>query len=146
MRFTLAPVVVFMTMLMFAVMSSAHTVQCAGKAIAANYKDLKWLAQYLEKVSHGTAQQTPELPQPPKQRTLGPNSCERIACANHAEVRWCNEDPNNSRTMEVQHIAEGTYVLLNDCVTGYHGTLVAGGYLTHPDMWSVIAQSTSDSC
>ncbi|KAL4906986.1 hypothetical protein BDW74DRAFT_176582 [Aspergillus multicolor] len=146
MRFSLTSLLAIAALPMFATMSSAHTVNCAGKAVAADYKDLKWLARYLEKVADGTAQQTPELTPPPKKRTLGPNSCERIACTSRSEVRWCNEDPHNSRTMEVRHMAEGVHVLLTECVESYQGHLVAGGYLTHPDMWSVIAQESSSRC
>ncbi|KAL4747037.1 hypothetical protein BDW72DRAFT_197145 [Aspergillus terricola var. indicus] len=140
MRFVINTRNLFIAMAVFAVMVSGHHVRCAGKAVAAPIKDLKDAITYLRAMADGKLWHSGDIPAPPKVHTLTPNSCEQIACIQNAEVRWCNDDTIKSRSMEVEHIAEGASVLLNECKDTYKGKEVAGGLLTHPDKWSVVVQ------
>ncbi|KAL4905554.1 hypothetical protein BDW74DRAFT_177923 [Aspergillus multicolor] len=125
---------------LFSATASSHTIHCAGRALSANKKDLTDAITYLHWMADGKLWHSGSVPNPEKVHTLDPNFCEQIACIKHAEVRWCNEDPVNSRSMHVQHIAEGATALLTDCKDTYKGKDVAGGYLTHDDHWSVVVQ------
>ncbi|RDW90565.1 uncharacterized protein DSM5745_02340 [Aspergillus mulundensis] len=127
MRVTMTPVIIFMMFVLFAMMASAHHVQCAGKALAAPTGQVKQAAKHIKDMGSIAWY-------------LDPNSCEVIACKGRAQVRWCNEDTRNGRSIMAEHIAEGAYVLAKDCETRYNGKSVAGGYLTHDDNWSVIVQ------
>ncbi|KAL4816201.1 hypothetical protein BDW67DRAFT_185026 [Aspergillus spinulosporus] len=140
MCFVVSTQTLLIVMVAFAVLVSGHHVRCAGKAIAAPTKDLKDAITYLRAMADGNLWHSGDIPAPPKVRTLSPNSCEQIACIQKAEVRWCNDDTIMSRSMEVEHIAEGASVLLNECKDTYKGKEVAGGLLTHPDKWSVVVQ------
>ncbi|KAL6237953.1 hypothetical protein BDW75DRAFT_228304 [Aspergillus navahoensis] len=140
MRAVINTLTLLMAMAIFAAIVSGHHVRCAGKAIAAPTKDLKDAITYLRAMADGKLWHSGDIPAPPKVHTLGPNSCEQIACIQHAEVRWCNDDTTNHRSMEVEHVTEGASVLLNECKSTYKGNEVAGGLLTHPDNWSVIVQ------
>ncbi|KAL4985730.1 hypothetical protein BDW68DRAFT_189403 [Aspergillus falconensis] len=145
MRFAIDALTLLMAMAVFAVMISGHHVRCAGRAIAAPTKDLKDAIAYLRAMADGKLWHSGDIPAPPKVHTLGPNSCEQIACIQQAEIRWCNDDTTKHRSMEVERIAEGASVLLNECKDTYKGKEVAGGLLTHPDNWSVVVQETPEA-
>ncbi|KAL2831793.1 hypothetical protein BDW59DRAFT_157748 [Aspergillus cavernicola] len=128
---------------LFAVMASgSHQVRCAGRAIAAPVNGLADCVTYLRWVADGVLWSPG--PKPPKEHTLGPNSCEPVVCIHGAQVRWCNDDTKNPRTMKVVHMAEGANVLLHECQDTWKGERVAGGVLSHPDKWSLVVQSHED--
>ncbi|RDW68895.1 uncharacterized protein DSM5745_08655 [Aspergillus mulundensis] len=130
---------ILVSLFFFMALVSAHTVHCAGKALAANTHDLADALTYLHWMAEGKLW-LGDATHATKVHTLAPDSCEQIACIGGAEVRWCNEDPVSPRSMDVQHVVEGATVLLTECLDTYKGEQVAGGYLTHPDNWSVIVQ------
>ncbi|KAL4737134.1 hypothetical protein BDV11DRAFT_172273 [Aspergillus similis] len=134
MRFVIDIPALLLAIAVSAVMVCGHHVRCAGKAIAAPIKDLKDAITYLRAMADGKLWHSGDIPAPPKVHTLGPNSCEQIACIQNAE------DTTKSRSMEVEHIAESASVFLNVCKDTYKGKEVAGGLLTHPDKWSVVVQ------
>ncbi|KAL3475227.1 hypothetical protein BJX99DRAFT_259692 [Aspergillus californicus] len=134
-----------LVMAFFSTITSAHDVRCAGKAIAAPFDPITDALYYLERVQKGEMWTPAGHPVPPKIRNLGPNSCEQVVCMKGAQVRWCNDDTKNSRSMPVENIRQGAAVLYNECQQNYKGKRVAGGQLTHPDNWSVVVQGV-DEC
>ncbi|KAL4905555.1 hypothetical protein BDW74DRAFT_177924 [Aspergillus multicolor] len=141
MRFQLNPITILVSLLFLMFFASAHTVHCAGKALAANKHDLDDAIKYLHRMAEGKLSRY--TPGDMKVVELGSNSCEQLVCYKNVEVRWCNEDPYDPRTMKTIHIAEGATVLRDECGDTYKGHGVAGGYLTHPDKWAVIVQEPS---
>ncbi|KAL4926213.1 uncharacterized protein BDV17DRAFT_293834 [Aspergillus undulatus] len=118
-------------MAIFAATTLGHETNCAGKAMAAPLYGLNDALDYLG--GGATRVEWYSGIKPPKERILGPNSCEALACSRGAEVKLCNGDTKSNRKMHVQHIADRATAILNELLTTHKGKKVAGGVITHPD-------------
>ncbi|OJJ65306.1 hypothetical protein ASPSYDRAFT_100496, partial [Aspergillus sydowii CBS 593.65] len=73
------------------------------------------------------------------------NSCHEIWCKDDVSIRFCNQNENEGRTLPLRNILDSVLVLMHDCVAVYKGETVAGGFVDHPDKWSVVVQ-VDDQC
>ncbi|KAL4906987.1 hypothetical protein BDW74DRAFT_176583 [Aspergillus multicolor] len=138
MRFLLQVVSILMTLV---AMVDGHTINCAGRTIAADALEFRAAITQLRFIEqnyilHGKHGET-ILPS----EGLEPGKCEHLYCSRGTNVRWCNDDPKRHIIMEYVHFREGAVAVYDTCLTQYKGRDVSGGVISHPDNWSLIVQN-----
>ncbi|RDW86086.1 uncharacterized protein DSM5745_02728 [Aspergillus mulundensis] len=136
MRFVIQFLAIFVALI---AMVHGHTINCAGRAIAADALEYRAAIMHLRFIEEHGGLSGPGGHLPPSEG-LEPNTCENLYCSRDTNVRWCNDDPKYHKIMEYQHFREGAIAIYDACMTSYKGRDVSGGVISHPDNWSMIVQ------
>ncbi|KAL4791323.1 hypothetical protein BDV19DRAFT_393186 [Aspergillus venezuelensis] len=101
--------------------TSAHTVNCWGKALDPPLSDVDRALLWFVKIIAN-----PVNPNFPPEAVANAHSCSSQYCQHKTSVRFCNDD-NKVKYMCLQEIRNAVMVLASSCQTDYNGKRVAGG-------------------